>query len=309
MDERLAAVIRAREGVVSASDAARIGVTPVQLDGLTRSGELVRLRRGAYALGQRYQAASPEERSRLRTKAILRTRPPVDAASHHAAVLLHGVDTYGVDLGVVDVVSRVNATRVRSGLRTHPGVGVTADRSMGTNVVLLPTALCQVAGGSGVSAAVSSMDDALHDRRCTTRQLRDAVCLLPGHHRAAAERAIALTDPDCESVGETRTRLLLLDLGFRVESQRTLWAGGRFVGRVDFLVAGLVVVEFDGLVKYGGQEGRAALASEKARESAIVDLGYEVVRLVWADLANPAEVARRIRAAQARAARRRQVAR
>ena len=93
MDERLAAVIRAREGVVSASDAARIGVTPVQLDGLTRSGELVRLRRGAYALRQPYQAASPEERYRLRTKAILRTRPPVDAASHHAAVLLHGVDT------------------------------------------------------------------------------------------------------------------------------------------------------------------------------------------------------------------------
>ena len=64
-----------------------------------------------------------------------------------------------------------------------------------------------------------------------------------------------------------------------------------------------MVVEFDGLVKYAGQQGRAALAAEKARESAIVDLGYEVVRLVWADLANPAEVARRIRTAHARAVR------
>ena len=113
------------------------------------------------------------------------------------------------------------------------------------------------------------------------------------------------TDPASESVGETRTRLLLRDLGFDVESQRVLVDGRRFVGRVDFLVEGIVVVEFDGLVKYAGQEGRSALAAEKARESAIVDLGYEVVRLVWADLANPAEVARRVRLALARAGRRR----
>ena len=151
------------------------------------------------------------------------------------------------------------------------------------------------------------MDDALHDRRCTVEQLRAALSVLPEYHREAAERAIALTDPACESVGETRTRLMLADLGFAVESQRTLFRGNLFVGRVDFLVEGLVVVEFDGLVKYAGQQGRAALAAEKARESAIVDLGYEVVRLVWADLANPAEVARRIRTAHARAVRRRSI--
>ena len=95
---------------------------------------------------------------------------------------------------------------------------------------------------------------------------------------------------------------MLADLGFRGREPADAGPAGRFVGRVDFLVEGLVVVEFDGLVKYAGQEGRAALAAEKARESAIVDLGYEVVRLVWADLANPAEVARRIRAARTRGA-------
>jgi len=77
------------------------------------------------------------------------------------------------------------------------------------------------------------------------------------------------------------------------------------VGRVDFLVEDLVVVEFDGLVKYGGQDGRAALAAEKARESRIVDCGYEVVRLVWSDLGQPADMARRIREARRRALNRR----
>jgi hypothetical protein len=229
------------------------------------------------------------------------TRPRVDAASHHAAVLLHDVDTYGVDLKVVDVVSRVKSTRVRSGLRTHPGAGLTLTSTLTHNVVPLPTALCQLVGGSGTVAAVCSMDDALHDSRCTPEQLGAAVALLPEHRRDAAERAIVLTDVACESVGETRTRLLLRDLGFSVVSQSSISTAQGFVGRVDFLVDGVVVVDFDGLVKYGGQDGRAALAAEKARESSIVDLGYQVVRLVWADLTKPAEVARRVREARVRA--------
>jgi very-short-patch-repair endonuclease len=280
-------------------------MSPVQLDGLVRSGHLVRVRRGAYVLRAAHEAAGPEDRYRLRTRAVLRTRPALDAASHHAALLLAGVDTYGVGLDTVDLLSAVQAPRVRAGIRTHPSTGVDVEVGDGWRRATLPVALCQVAGGSGVVAAVSSMDDALHDGRCTTAGLVAAIDQLPEHHRAAAERAISLTDAACESVGETRTRLLLRDLGFAVQSQQTLRHGRGFVGRVDFLVAGLVVVEFDGLVKYAGQDGRAALAAEKARESAIVDLGYEVVRLVWADLANPALVARRIRVALARAAARR----
>ena len=304
MEARLAAVA-GQLGVLSSVDAARVGVSAAGLDALVRAGHFVRVRRGAFVLRQDYDAADLVEQYRLRTRAILRTRPSVDAASHHAAVLLHAVDTFDVDLSVVDVVARVKAPRVRSGLRTHPGRGMTADRAQGWNAVTLPTALCQVAGWSGVVAAVSSMDDALHDGRCTVAELYDALGLLPGHHQEVAERAIRLTDAACESVGETRTRLLLRDLGFVVESQRTIAGQHGFVGRVDFLVEQLVIVEFDGLVKYQGQEGRAALAAEKARESALLDLGYEVVRLVWADLARPAEIAHRIRRARAMALARR----
>jgi len=68
---------------------------------------------------------------------------------------------------------------------------------------------------------------------------------------------------------------------------------GRLVGRVDFLFrAAAVIVEFDGAVKYAGAEGREALVREKRREDALRVMGYRVVRLVWADLADPARVAR-----------------
>ena len=82
MDERLAVVVAAQGGVVSSRDAARVHVSAIALDALVRSGELVRVRRGAYVLRELHDAGNPEERYRLRTMAILRTRPTLDAARH-----------------------------------------------------------------------------------------------------------------------------------------------------------------------------------------------------------------------------------
>ena len=64
------------------------------------------------------------------------------------------------------------------------------------------------------------------------------------------ERLLELADPKCESVGETRTRLLLHDLGHPARSQVALSDARGFVARVDFLVGDRIVVEFDGLMKY-----------------------------------------------------------
>ncbi|WP_109473765.1 hypothetical protein [Ornithinimicrobium cavernae] len=63
-----------------------------------------------------------------------------------------------------------------------------------------------------------------------------------------------------------------------------------------------VIVEFDGLVKYAGLDGRRALAAEKMREDRLRRLGYAVVRLTWRDLDNPARVRSLIEAAIRQAA-------
>ena len=49
----------------------------------------------------------------------------------------------------------------------------------------------------------------------------------------------------------------------------------------------------------------SALRREKVREDRLRELGYEVVRLTWADLDDPSLVARRLEAAFARARTRR----
>ncbi len=68
-----------------------------------------------------------------------------------------------------------------------------------------------------------------------------------------------------------------------------------------FLVDGTkVVLEFDGLVKY---DTGTALVGEKRREDRLRALGFEVVRIIWADLDRPECVLQEVVRAIARARR------
>lgn len=103
-------------------------------------------------------------------------------------------------------------------------------------------------------------------------------------------------DSAAESPGESRSRLLLLNLGYDPRSQVVVRdPAGNFIGRVDFLLRGTrVVVEFDGLSKYASAE---ELAAEKRRELRLRSAGYTVVRLLWSDLDRPARVRALVEAA------------
>jgi very-short-patch-repair endonuclease len=155
------------------------------------------------------------------------------------------------------------------------------------------TALVQTAVRHGLKAAVVAADAALHEGLVSDDKLVEAAGRLELGVRSSTR------------VERLRTRLLLSGLGLSFRSQVDIRDDTGFVGRVDFLVEDRVVVEFDGLVKYEGAEGRESLAREKRREDRLRAAGYEVVRLTWADLARPDRVARLVREAAARAAARR----
>ena len=199
-------------------------------------------------------------------------------------------------------IARINLTAQRRGsLRLHPRVTPEAELVAGAPCVPLDVALVQTAAWSGVLPGLVSMDDALHRGLTTTARLEEAVELLPVHERSRATIALGRADAGSESVGETRTRVLLQDLGFRCSSQIELVLPSGRRARGDLLVDDVVVVEFDGLVKYEGVEGGRALADEKVRERGIWDRGHEVERVVWADLDDPPGLRHRIIAARSRA--------
>ncbi|MGY1779002.1 hypothetical protein [Geodermatophilus sp. SYSU D01036] len=159
-------------------------------------------------------------------------------------------------------------------------------------------------------SAVVTADAALAAGGVTRADL--AACLqrmgpVPGSRRAA--RVVAFADGRSESVGESRSRVLLHRLGFPAPDLqvRLLRSDRSVVGRCDFgWRARRTVGEFDGRVKYRADEGRDpgdVVFREKLREDEIRDSGWEVARWTWADLDAPSVVDRRVRRAFSRAGR------
>ena len=306
MNERLFAVAASQSGVFGAADAARLGITTNDLTRMLRRREIVRVRRGAYVMAANYLGAEPFNRYALRVKAVLRSRGPADRASHHAALALRGIGTFGVREDLVVVESKdVSRARTHAGLATMPWSGGDTWSVGGFRCVGAATACVQVAVASGFVAGVCAMDRALRETRCERGELARSMATLAPRSQSAAQRALDAVDPRAESVGESRTRIILVDAGFTLRSQVRFTDRTGPVGRVDLLVDDCVVVEFDGLLKYAGADGRRALAAEKAREERLTRMGYEVVRVVWSELDDPADIVRRVRRARALARERR----
>ncbi|WP_435202911.1 hypothetical protein [Janibacter sp. GS2] len=303
MDTRIRALLTGRGQICTTTQLRAVDADEATVARLVREGSLVRLRRGLFAAGPVWQAATPERRLSLRTRAVLLDRPGA-VASHASAAVIHGLPLWGVATSTVDLVCTTPRRRVRSGLRLHPWpAGVSPTSTDGVPVVPLPVAIAQMAAECGSIPALVCLDRALHEGAVTTGAVAEAGALLLGPRgRLRIESMIERSDPGCESVGETRTRALLIDLGLPVRTQVTIRDGEGFVGRVDFLVGERVVVEFDGMLKYGGADGRRALQSEKAREDRLRAAGYVVVRLVWADLDDPERVLDLVHRASRRAA-------
>lgn len=302
--DRLVALARARRGVVTAALASSVGVDEHGLVAARRTGALVRLRRDAYVLAELWNAAGPEARLALRARAVLASRDDAAVVTHEAALAVHGLPLLAPVPALVDLSAAVTRTRRRGSVRVAPAGPEPPVVADGYRVVPAGVAVAQVTLRAVLRNGLVALDAAL---RRGVLGLEDVVAALePRMTGPAARRCgdalLRLADPLSESPGETLTRLLLHDLGFAPESQVTVRAeDGRVVGRVDLLVEGRVVVEFDGAVKYGGAEGREALVAEKRREDELRSLGYVVVRVTWADLEDPSRIARLLRRALAAA--------
>ncbi|WP_338750110.1 type IV toxin-antitoxin system AbiEi family antitoxin domain-containing protein [Janibacter alittae] len=292
MDARIRALLTANGQICTTSQLSGADVDELTVARLVRAGILVRIRRGLFATGSVWREANPEQRLGLCARAVLADRPGA-AASHMSAVVLHGLPAWGGPAGRVDVVCSTPRRRLRSGIALHPWpAGITPVVVDGGSVVPASVAIAQVVVEHGVVPGLVCLDRALHEGSVTTDAVvraGDDLSLGP-RARRRLELAVEGSDATCESVGETRTRVLLTDLGLHVRSQVDIRDEDGFVGRVDFLVGDRVVVEFDGMVKYAGADGRLALQREKAREDRLRAAGYLVVRLVWADLDNPERV-------------------
>lgn len=295
--------------VFTAADAIACGYDRQALSRLAAKGQIVRIGRGTYVDSTAFREATSEQRHRLATRsAVVRMSGRV-AASHYSALCLVGLPVWQAPLDRVQV-ARIGAGCARRSARlqihrAYPEAGslplVVID---GIASVLPELAVLGTAMVCGVESGVISADAALHAGMVTKTDLSGALQLLSRHPGVRSARIVVdLADGRSESPGESRARLVLmsLQLGALTPQADIRELGGRLVARVDFLYeAQRTVIEFDGLMKYSTAEGRQALIAEKHREDRLRDLGFQVVRLTWADLDRPMIIRRRVEAAFAR---------
>ncbi|MGY1689596.1 hypothetical protein [Geodermatophilus sp. SYSU D01105] len=179
----------------------------------------------------------------------------------------------------------------------------------GLLVTDLPRTVVDVARTVGFESAVVVADAALASGETSADALADCLAgmgAVPGIRRAA--RVLAFADGRSESVGESRSRVLVHRLGLpRPDLQLRVRRGdGSLVGRCDFgWVEHGTLGEFDGRVEYGanapsGRSPEDVVFEEKVREDELRDLGWQMARWTWTDLGRPAVVGERLRRAFAR---------
>lgn len=227
------------------------------------------------------------------------------AVSHQSALALHGIPLWGPDLGEVQVtrLDRHRGGRI-AGVRHHRGKLTAEDLTLVGRlpVTTVARALFEMSCTTSFEAAVVSADAVRrgHPNPDPLDRLLRVTEFWPGS--ATARAALAFSDPLSESVGESRLRVLMYTHGLPIPTLQAEFTDAvGFVGRVDFYFPDQrTVVEFDGFQKYD-HNTRERVIQEKLREDRLRALGLQVVRITWADLADPAQVVARIRAAFARA--------
>lgn len=296
--------------VLLRSDLTSSGLSDSDLARRRVAGELVRVRRGAY-VRRGGATLTAEERHRLLVRATMPQLGPGWVVSHGSAAVPQGIPVWPEALAHVHVTRpRVGGGRRRTVVHRHADP-LAADEVVevdGWPTTCLARTVVDLARTLPFEQGVVAADRAL-SLGLTQEELSDALARAAGRRGVGtARRVVGFADGRSESVGESRSRVLLAELGLApTDLQLPVMDGPRLVGRVDFAwPEHRTIGEFDGRVKYGrllrpGEDGGDVVFDEKLREDLLRELGWEVVRWVWAELTHPEIIERRLLRAFARA--------
>ena len=298
--------------IVSRSDALTRGVSDAELQRFCRTKAWRRLRPGRFVSRSEFDALVPAEKHRVIAEAVFDAATADDAIlSHTTAAVFHGLDVNASDLRHVHITRNRAGGGRRNGYRIVHGASYsTSDVAVvdGVRVTALPRTIADVARLLSFADAVCIADLAARTKNLTPEQVVAALDACANHpNNRQARRVAEFMNGKSESVGESRCRVVLHQLGYTPRLQVRVSDGNGVFARVDFYLDGIfTVIEFDGFVKYGrlvpaGETPADVAWKEKVREDRMRSGGAQVVRLTWSDLDRPEHIDRLIRAAADRA--------
>ena len=285
------------------------GLTDNQINRLVRAKVLKRIRYGAYVDYTVWESLSREDRHRLLARAVLGRAHSRTALTHVSSLVERGIPLWGFSL---DVVHTTRSGDDRAGRRHRdwvPHRAVLGEENLeelhGVVISKAARSAFEVTTMAGVEPALVAVNRLLHAKAMTLDDFRAQAT----EHREwpgslTTNLVLHLADARLESVGEDRFSYLAHQQGLvKPEPQVEVFdERGNLVARVDFAWPELgVFLEFDGRVKYErlrreGETLEEFLMREKEREELVCQLtGWTCIRVTWAQLAQPAVLATRIR--------------
>src|SRR5680860_331843 len=297
-----------RDGLIPSAALREAGMNSHAVDTLLRRGELVRVRRGIYTLGEAWRTANVDARYRtfVRATAEVAVRPLV--FSHLSAAALHGLPIIGPWPKAVHVLSsRASGGSTARYTTSHQATGSGADTVVlaGCQATSLPRTLVDVAASSAFLIGVTMIDHALRldaervDAE-TKRGMRSVPTLTkdvlleelaagrPRSGAAQAERTIAFANPLSANPGETLSRVRIHELGFEVPELQVHFAVNGRDYWVDFYWRRVrKMAEFDGELKYtrgvvlADRDPGEVVFKEKKREDVLRTRAKSFDRWVW----------------------------
>lgn len=303
------------DAIIRRSDAHARGVTDGEIRRLVRSGTWMRLAAGVYLPTAVYSAACARGRHRFRAAAALANAQGDSALSHVSAAVVHDLELWRVPFDDVHLTrNRAGGSCNRPGRVLHSarfGPDDVVD-VCGVRALSVARTVVDLAATVSFEQAVVTGDAALRRGSLTFDDLGDVVERMGRHPgRAKAARAVKFMSDRSESVGESRSRVLMVreQLPVPLAQAEVFDVFDRRIGRVDFLLPEHGVIgEFDGRIKYrrdgvADADAEEVVFREKLREDRLRHAGWVVVRWIWDDLNTPGALVARIREGIALAAR------
>jgi hypothetical protein len=302
MDAGLERIIAAQHGFFYRRQALDCGLRTKEIQTLVKAGEWVRLRRGAFTTRVIHDSLDDAGLHVLHLRAIAGNLTGHVVATGVSALAALGVPLWGVDLAVVHVAREPGVTSRTDANVVHHIAPIPDDQLVNVDGLLVAAperSVIDAARAVSFETGVVLADGA---KRLLSFDIDLATSVLesqrdwPGSLRAS--RVLRFSDGAAETVGESRSRVMIARLGLPApQLQKAFYrSDGTVLARSDFYFDEFNTIgEFDGKQKYGRSLYEASgriqdtdvgevVWQEKRREDALRDDGNEMVRWVWFEI-------------------------
>jgi hypothetical protein len=278
------------------------GVPRRELEALVAAGELIRVRRGAYATRALLDQAATEPGlgHAIRAAALRATGKQEDSVvSHESAALLHGIDLLSGPAGtsLEDCVSLTVPPGRRTGRHAAPDVSVHVaelplkhkeERFFRVPVTTGARTVVDIARASTFMRGVVVADSALRLGVATPRAIENVVAdcrQWPGVEKARKVAAFATNLS--ESVLESCARVVFYQHELPPPALQVPIRGrdGTVIARPGFCWPEYgTLADADVMGNHDGEESKAVMARHLERDARLQDLGWEDVHFTWREL-------------------------